>query len=339
MRVLAVPEVADLFEREIDAVSVGHGFRRAPLEAIAFHADGRERRRDRRVVRGRMRQCLPHQVEAERDARRLVDRREQRRVVGRIDDDEHAAEVLRRRAHERRPADVDLLDERVERRGRIRGRLHERIQVDDDEVDEADAVAREGGQIVGAIAAREDAAVQRRVQRFHAAVHHFGESREIGHARHGEPGVGQRARRAAGGHQLEAAGREAASQIDNPGLVGNAQQGSWHNVGKSSIITADAGRAWRRKGKAAQRGLFFVQRRGLASQQVGNRTMRITGKVKWFNNAKGYGFIERDGGSDVFVHYSAIQGDGFRSLEEGQAVEFEIVDGPKGPQAGNVTKI
>src|SRR5262249_39716536 len=70
-----------------------------------------------------------------------------------------------------------------------------------------------------------------------------------------------------------------------------------------------------------------------------NRTMRITGKVKWFNNAKGYGFIERDGGSDVFVHYSAIQGDGFRSLEEGQAVEFEIVDGPKGPQAGNVTKI
>jgi CspA family cold shock protein len=54
--------------------------------------------------------------------------------------------------------------------------------------------------------------------------------------------------------------------------------------------------------------------------------MRITGKVKWFNNAKGYGFIERDGGSDVFVHYSAIQGDGFRSLEEGQAVEFEIVD-------------
>src|SRR5918997_222242 len=70
----------------------------------------------------------------------------------------------------------------------------------------------------------------------------------------------------------------------------------------------------------------------------GRRTMRITGKVKWFNNAKGYGFIEREGGSDVFVHYSAISGNGFRSLEEGQAVEFEIVDGPKGPEAGNVTK-
>jgi CspA family cold shock protein len=67
-------------------------------------------------------------------------------------------------------------------------------------------------------------------------------------------------------------------------------------------------------------------------------TMRIVGKVKWFNNAKGYGFIEREGGNDVFVHFSAIQGAGFRTLEEGQAVEFEIVDGPKGPQAGNVTK-
>jgi CspA family cold shock protein len=74
-----------------------------------------------------------------------------------------------------------------------------------------------------------------------------------------------------------------------------------------------------------------------ASQE--EETMRITGKVKWFNNAKGYGFIEREGGSDVFVHYSAIQGSGFRSLEEGQSVEFEIVDGPKGPQAGNVVRI
>ena len=64
------------------------------------------------------------------------------------------------------------------------------------------------------------------------------------------------------------------------------------------------------------------------------------GTVKWFNAEKGFGFIaQEDGGDDVFVHYSAIQGDGFRSLEEGQAVEFEIVDGPKGPQAGNVTKI
>jgi len=77
---------------------------------------------------------------------------------------------------------------------------------------------------------------------------------------------------------------------------------------------------------------------GTRPASQGRRTMRIIGKVKWFNNAKGYGFIEREGGSDVFVHYSAITGNGFRSLEEGQAVEFEIVDGPKGPQAGNVSK-
>ena len=63
------------------------------------------------------------------------------------------------------------------------------------------------------------------------------------------------------------------------------------------------------------------------------------GHVKWFNDAKGYGFIARENGPDVFVHYSAIVGDGFRSLAEGQAVEFEITEGPKGLQATNVVKI
>jgi len=66
--------------------------------------------------------------------------------------------------------------------------------------------------------------------------------------------------------------------------------------------------------------------------------VRVTGKVKWFNDAKGYGFIERSDGDDVFVHYTAIAGTGFRSLTEGQTVEFDIVDGPKGKQAANVTK-
>ena len=64
-----------------------------------------------------------------------------------------------------------------------------------------------------------------------------------------------------------------------------------------------------------------------------------TGTVKWFNAAKGYGFISREDGEDVFVHYSAIAGDGFRSLEEGQRVEFEVTEGRKGPQAANVTKL
>lgn len=61
-----------------------------------------------------------------------------------------------------------------------------------------------------------------------------------------------------------------------------------------------------------------------------------SGHVKWFNNKKGYGFIHTDEGEDVFVHYSAIQGDGFKTLNEGQEVEFEISEGPKGPQAANV---
>jgi CspA family cold shock protein len=63
------------------------------------------------------------------------------------------------------------------------------------------------------------------------------------------------------------------------------------------------------------------------------------GKVKWFNDAKGYGFISQDNGPDVFVHHSAIESKGFRSLAEGEAVEFEVTDGPKGPQASSVRKI
>jgi cold shock protein len=66
---------------------------------------------------------------------------------------------------------------------------------------------------------------------------------------------------------------------------------------------------------------------------------RVTGTVKWFNSAKGFGFISREGGEDVFVHYSAVQGGGFRELAEGQKVEFTIERGPKGLQAANVVKI
>ncbi len=63
------------------------------------------------------------------------------------------------------------------------------------------------------------------------------------------------------------------------------------------------------------------------------------GTVKWFNDSKGYGFISQEDGKDVFVHHQAIQTEGFRSLAEGERVEFEVVDGPKGPQAANVRKL
>jgi len=66
---------------------------------------------------------------------------------------------------------------------------------------------------------------------------------------------------------------------------------------------------------------------------------RRQGKVKWFNNTKGYGFIGQDTGPDVFVHYSAIQMEGFKSLQEGDSVEFEVVQGQKGPQADKVMKV
>ncbi|GEB33540.1 MULTISPECIES: cold-shock protein [Brevibacillus] len=63
------------------------------------------------------------------------------------------------------------------------------------------------------------------------------------------------------------------------------------------------------------------------------------GRVKWFNSEKGFGFIERDGADDVFVHFSAIQGDGYKSLDEGQEVEFDVENGQRGPQATNVRKL
>jgi CspA family cold shock protein len=75
---------------------------------------------------------------------------------------------------------------------------------------------------------------------------------------------------------------------------------------------------------------------GLGTEE---RELSLKGKVKWFNNAKGFGFIGRDDGPDVFVHYSAIASEGYKSLQEGDDVEFEIVQGQKGPQADKVRRL
>jgi len=74
-------------------------------------------------------------------------------------------------------------------------------------------------------------------------------------------------------------------------------------------------------------------------EKEGAHVERLKGTVKWFNNAKGYGFLGRDDGPDVFIHYSSITTEGYKSLQEGDKVEFEIVQGQKGPQAASVTKI
>lgn len=77
---------------------------------------------------------------------------------------------------------------------------------------------------------------------------------------------------------------------------------------------------------------------GMCNKDMGEYVNMVTGKVKWFNEQKGFGFLEVEGGEDVFVHFSAIQSEGFKTLEEGQEVTFEIVEGQRGPQAANVQK-
>ena len=86
-------------------------------------------------------------------------------------------------------------------------------------------------------------------------------------------------------------------------------------------------------------GLWNLRLFGGIRKEEGAPVERLKGTVKWFNNAKGYGFLGREDGPDVFIHYSSITTEGYKSLQEGDQVEFEIVQGQKGPQAANVTKI
>ena len=91
---------------------------------------------------------------------------------------------------------------------------------------------------------------------------------------------------------------------------------------------------WRGLDEASPR-----QRKALSRNKGKEVSSVARGRVKWFNNSKGYGFIAREDGPDVFVHYSAIRGEGYRSLDEGEEVEFEITEGPKGPQGENVVRL
>jgi CspA family cold shock protein len=95
------------------------------------------------------------------------------------------------------------------------------------------------------------------------------------------------------------------------------------------VNTGLAGQPDRRRTKSASNFICLKEANTMSEREIGT--------VKWFSNNKGYGFIEREDGPDVFVHFSAINADGYRSLEEGQRVEFTIEQGPKGPQAADVT--
>ena len=87
------------------------------------------------------------------------------------------------------------------------------------------------------------------------------------------------------------------------------------------------------------RGLYAWEPASTANNESGDGVVKEKGVVKWFNAAKGYGFIQRSSGDDVFVHFSAIQANGYRSLDEGSEVEFEVKQGPKGLQAENVNRV
>ena len=169
-------------------------------------------------------------IEAElaRRAAAAIELREHRAVIGRRYDDEHVLEILRRRAHQARAADVDLFDQGLERRVGIRRGFHKRIQVDDDEIDQGDPVRRRRRDVVGPAAPREDAAVHQRMQRLHAAVHHLGKAGDFGDPNDGQSRLLKGPCGAAGRNEVETARGEAARKVDEAGFVRNADEGSGH---------------------------------------------------------------------------------------------------------------
>jgi cold shock protein len=109
----------------------------------------------------------------------------------------------------------------------------------------------------------------------------------------------------------------------------------------SRYLTNSSRHTQQRPAKILRRTPHTYSRPALAVGRQARRTTlaQYRGTVKWFNNAKGYGFLGRDGGADVFVHYSSIQNDGYKSLKEGDEVEFDIIEGSKGPQADQVIRL
>jgi hypothetical protein len=166
----------------------------------------------------------------EREPRRLADRAvrpqlvEQGRVLRGVGDDRDRLPVLRGRAHHRRPADVDVLDRVVERAAGARDGRLERIEVDDQDVDRRDAVLAQRRHVGRQLAAREQAAVDLRVQRLDAAVEHLRKAGVFGDLGHREAGVGEQLGGAAGRQQPDAERRELARQLDDAGLVGYRDQ-------------------------------------------------------------------------------------------------------------------
>ena len=172
-----------------------------------------------------MSECLSGQQESERDRRTvcLIQLAQNVAIARRIDNDQDIAKVLGGGADHARSADVDLLDELLEGDARARRGLFERIQVHDHDVDEADPVRLERGEVVVPIPARKDAAVDTGVERLHASVQHLRKAGDRRDARHGEAGVRQSAGRPAGRDELEAARGERAGEVDEAVLLRDAQ--------------------------------------------------------------------------------------------------------------------
>jgi hypothetical protein len=219
-----------------------------------------ERAGDRGVVRRGVGEGLAGQLEPEGRIGSAIDCLEQPAVVPRIDDHEHSGEVLRRRPNQRRPPDVDLLDEGVEPRARVGRRLHEGIQVDDDHVDQPQLVALERLQVVGSATAGEDAGVNRRVQRLDPPVQHFRETGQLRHRPHREARSGQVAGGTAGREELEAARRQTPSEFDQALLVRDAQQCSWHHP-QSPVSSSGRRAGLAPQGKGRNLRPFFLPRR------------------------------------------------------------------------------